>query len=56
VINHQTLIVLDDDTPKQPDPCYDDLWSAQAKRYHRQRLEQEGLNTLNPAVKYPVAI
>lgn len=50
------MISVDDDTPKHPDPSYDDLWPAQAKRYHRLHLEQEGLNTLSPELKYSVTI
>jgi hypothetical protein len=51
VVNHLPLIILDDDTPKRPDTSYDDLWSAQAKRFHRLHLEQEKLKTLNAPLK-----
>ena len=42
---------VDDDTPKCPDPSHDDLWSAQAKRYQRLRLEQLSLNGATSAAK-----
>ena len=38
------MITVDDDTPKCPDPSHDDLWSAQAKRYHRLGSESDGSN------------
>ena len=40
MLNSLNTIAVDDDTPKCPDPSHDDLWSAQAKRYQRLRLEQ----------------
>jgi len=45
------MIPVDDDTPKCPDPSHDDLWSAQAKRYQRLRLEQLSLNGAKSAAK-----
>ena len=44
MLNSLIMITVDDDTPKCPDPSHDDLWSAQAKRYQRLRLEQLSLN------------
>lgn len=32
------MLILDDDTPKPPDPAGDDLWSAQARRAVEQQL------------------
>ena len=44
-------IAVDGDTPKCPDPSHDGLWSAQAKRYQRLRLEQLSLNGAKSAAK-----
>lgn len=32
------MLILDDDTPKPPDPVADDLWSGQARRAVEQQL------------------
>jgi len=50
VLNAEAHIQHDDDTPKLPDPSYDEMWSAQAKRYQRLLLEQKSLTTTKPAL------
>ena len=50
------MIALDDDTPKFPDPSHDNLWSAQAQRYQRLRLEQLGPNGAKLAAKMSESI
>ena len=39
MLNSLNMIAVYDDTPKCPDLSHDELWSAQAKRYQRHRLE-----------------
>ena len=51
MLNSLIMITVDDDTPKCPDPSHDDLWSAQAKRYQRLRLEQLSLNGAKSTAK-----
>ena len=51
MLNSLIMITVDDDTPKCPDPSHDDLWSAQAKRYQRLRLEHLSLNGAKSAAK-----
>ena len=50
MLNAKYYFQQDDDAPKRPDPSYDDLSSAQAKRYQRQLLEQNSLKRLNTAL------
>jgi hypothetical protein len=50
VLNAEAQIQHDDDTPKRPDPSYDEMWSAQAKRYQRLLLEQKCLKSTKPAL------
>ncbi len=47
--------MLDDDTPKDLDTNYDELWSAQAKRYQRLRREEIKLVKGKEALKSEVA-
>ena len=51
MLNSLNIIAVDDDTPKCPDPSHDDLWSAQAKRYQRLRLEQLSPNGAKSTAK-----
>ena len=44
MINQLMTYDVDDDAPNRPDPSHDDLWSAQAKRYHRLGSESDGSN------------
>lgn len=44
MLNQLMAYHLDDDAPICPDPSHDDLWSAQAKRYHRLGSESDGSN------------
>ena len=50
MLNAEAQIQHDDDTPKRPDPSYDEMWSAQAKRYQRLLLEQKWLKATKPAL------
>ena len=51
MLNQLIQVIVKDDAPKCPDPSYDDLWSAQAKRYQRLRLEQLSPNGAKSATK-----
>ena len=51
MLNQLMAYHVDDDTPKCPDPSHDDLWSAQAKRFHRLGSESESANTAKNAAK-----
>ena len=50
MLNPVAPVTQDDDTPKQPDPSDDALWSGQAKRYQRLLLEQIDLKPSIPAL------
>ena len=51
MLNQLSQVIVKDDAPKCPDPSHDDLWSAQAKRYQRLRLEQLGPNGAKSTAK-----
>ena len=51
MLNQLNQVIVKDDAPKCQDPSHDDLWSAQAKRYHRLGSEQESAITAKSAAK-----